>query len=275
MSTLDISTEHCVIEQRDKVLLITLNRPERKNALSPAMLIGMYRAWRHLDEAADDDLCCAILTGTGDTFCAGMDLKQGSQPSEDAAGKEILELMKKIPDLHWQSLLRNNRPMKPIILAVEGYALAGGTEILQGTDIRVAAEDAVFGVTEVMRGLYPMGGSAVRLRRQIPYCVAAEMLLLGGHFSAQQALTFGLINRVVPKGKALDEAFAIATQLSACGPLSVKAIMRTLREVEECYSDADAMVEVDKLGWPVIQSKDAAEGMKAFAEKRKPKYIGQ
>lgn len=273
MKTLDISTDHCLIEQRDKTLVVTLNRPERKNALSPAMLMGMYHAWRLLDK--DEDLLCAILTGSGDTFCAGMDLKQGHTPSEDAAGKALMELMKSVPDLHWQSLLRNNRPSKPIILAVEGYALAGGTEILQGTDIRVAAKDAVFGVTEVMRGLYPMGGSAVRLRRQIPYCIAAEMLLLGEHFSADRALGFGLINRVVPKGKALEEAFSIADTLCACGPLSVNAIIRTLREVDECYSDTDAMLEVDKIGWPVIKSKDAQEGMRAFTEKRKPKYTGK
>jgi enoyl-CoA hydratase len=270
---LEISTEHCLIDQQDKTLIITLNRPERKNALSPAMLMGMYRAWRHLDE--NEELLCAILTGTGETFCAGMDLKQGHEPTDDQAGKELLETMKSVPDLHWQSLLRNNRPSKPIILAVEGYALAGGTEILQGTDIRVAAEDAVFGVTEVMRGLYPMGGSAVRLRRQIPYCLAAEMLLLGEHFSAKQALEFGLINRVVPKGKALEEALSIAETLSACGPLSVRAIMRTLREIDECYSDTSAMTEVDKIGWPVIQSKDAKEGMRAFSEKRTPKYRGE
>ena len=271
--TLKISTEHCMIERQDKTLIVTLNRPESKNALSPAMLLGMYHAWRHLDK--DETLLCAILTGNGETFCAGMDLKQGNKPSDDEAGKLLLETMKQVPDLHWQSLLRNNRPCKPIILAVEGYALAGGTEILQGTDIRVAAEDAVFGVTEVMRGLYPMGGSAVRLRRQIPYCLAAEMLLLGEHFSAEQALRFGLINRVVPKGKTLQEALAIADTLSSCGPLSVHAIMRTLREVDECYSDHDAMVEVDKIGWPVIQSKDAQEGMRAFAEKRPAKYTGK
>ncbi len=273
MKDLDISTENCLVQQQDRILVVTLNRPERKNALSPSMLLGMYRAWRRLDE--DDGLLCVVLTGAGDTFCAGMDLKQGTTRAEGAASQELAEVMKKVPDLHWQSLLRDKRPMKPILLAVEGYALAGGTEILQGTDIRVAAEDAVFGVTEVMRGLYPMGGSAVRLRRQIPYCHAAEMLLLGAHYTAQQALDIGLINRVVPKGSALAETMKIAEQLCENGPLSIKAIIRTLREVEECCSDADAMKQVDEIGWPVIQSKDAKEGMKAFAEKRKANFKGE
>jgi len=270
---LDISTENCVVQQEGRILVVTLNRPERKNALSPSMLLGMYRSWRRLDE--DDELLCAVLTGTGDTFCAGMDLKQGTSQTDDAAGRELAKLMKEVPDLHWQALLRDNRPMKPLLLAVEGYALAGGSEILQGTDIRVAAEDATFGITEVVRGLYPMAGSAVRLRRQIPYCHAAEMLLLGAHYTAQQSLAIGLINRVVPKGKALEETMKIAEQLCENGPLSIKTITRTLREVEECYSDADAMKEVDKIGWPVIQSKDAQEGMKAFAEKRKANFKGE
>jgi enoyl-CoA hydratase len=115
-------------------------------------------------------------------FGAGMDLKTG--PSGDQQANEILELMNAIPDLHWQALLRHNQPKKQVILAVEGYALAGGTEILQGTDLRVAAEDAVFGITECKRGLFPLGGSTIRLRRQIPYALAAEALLLGRHVTA-------------------------------------------------------------------------------------------
>lgn len=126
---LDISTENCLVEKTGHVMVVTLNRPEAKNALNGAMLVGLYRAWRRLD--ADDDLYCAILTGTGDTFCAGMDLKTG--PGGDNSG-DIQAMMKEIPDLHWQALLRHQQPRKPVILAVEGYALAGGTEILQGTD---------------------------------------------------------------------------------------------------------------------------------------------
>lgn len=269
--TLDISTKNCTVEKEGHVLIVTLNRPEAKNALSPAMLIGMYKAWRRLDQ--DDDLYCAVLTGKGDTFCAGMDLKVGPGPGEDA--EEIQRLMKDVPNLHWQALLRDNLPRKPIILAVEGYALAGGTEILQGTDIRVGAEDAVFGITEVTRGLFPLGGSTVRLRRQIPYCLAAEILLLGRRLSAEEALRFGLINRVVPKGKALDEALKIAHELCENAPLSIKAITRALREIQEDVPEELAMKKQDEIGWPIFATEDSKEGMRAFKEKRKPIYKGR
>lgn len=269
---LDISTKNCRIEKKGHVLLVTLARPEAKNALSSAMLVGMYNAWRRLDE--DKDLRVAILTGEGDTFCAGMDLKSGTDGDEDAA--MIQKLMQEVPDLHWQALLRHNQPMKPIVMAVEGYALAGGTEILQGTDIRVAAEDAVFGVTECKRGLFPLGGSTIRLRRQIPYALAAEILLLGRHISAQEAKEWGLINRVVAKGQALEEALKIAEEIANDNaPLSVQAILRSLRENQHNLSEADALAKEEQLGWAIFGTKDSKEGMKAFKEKRKPNFIGE
>jgi enoyl-CoA hydratase len=267
---LDISTNNCIIEQDGHILIVTLNRPEVRNAFNGPMLLGMYKGWRRLDE--DDNLFCAILTAKGDTFCAGMDLKVGPGGDEDAA--EFQTLMQSVPNLHWQALLREDRPNKPIILAVEGYALAGGTEILQGTDLRIGAEDSIFGVTEVIRGLYPLGASAIRLRRQIPYCLAAEILLLGRRISAQEALAWGLINRVVPKGKALEEAMKMAHQLCENGPLSLKAITRTLRELDESMPMAEALKIQDEIGWPVLSSEDAKEGMKAFKEKRKPIFKG-
>lgn len=269
---LDISTKNCRVEKKGHVLLVTLARPEAKNALSSAMLVGMYNAWRRLDD--DKDLRVAVLTGEGDTFCAGMDLKSGPEGDADAA--MIQKLMQDVPDLHWQALLRNNQPMKPIVMAVEGYALAGGTEILQGTDIRVAAEDAIFGVTECKRGLFPLGGSVVRLRRQIPYALAAEILLLGRHVTAQEAKDWGLINRVVPKGKALEEAMAIAEEIAnENAPLSIQAITRSLRENQFDLSETDALAKDEQLGWAVFASKDSKEGMKAFKEKRKPNFIGE
>jgi enoyl-CoA hydratase len=270
---LDITTKNCRIEREGHILIVTLNRPEAKNALSPAMLIGMYKAWRRLEE--DDDLYCAVLTGEGDTFCAGMDLKVGPSGGEGEDADEIRRLMQEVPNLHWQALLREDRPNKPIILAVEGYALAGGTEILQGTDLRVAAEDAVLGVTEVIRGLYPLGASTIRLRRQIPYCRAAEILLLGRRITASEALEWGLINRVVPKGQALEEALEMARQLCENGPLSIKGITRSLRELDESMPMAEALEAQDELGWPILLSKDAKEGMKAFKEKRRPDYKGR
>jgi len=269
---LDISTPNCTVEKDGHILIVTLNRPEAKNALSSQMLVGMYRAWRLLDE--EPELRAAILTGKGDTFCAGMDLKSGTDGDADA--QMIQDLMKEIPDLHWQALLRHNQPMKPVILAVEGYALAGGTEILQGTDLRVAAEDAVFGVTECKRGLFPLGGSTIRLRRQIPYALAAEILLLGRHVSAQEALDWGLINRVVPKGEALNEAMKMAKELTEeNAPLSVQAILKSLREHGHDLSEKEALEKEEQLGWTIFGTEDSKEGMKAFKEKRKPNFKGK
>ena len=271
MDPLSISTPTCLIARSGNTLLVTLNRPEAKNAFNPPMLVGMYRAWRLLD--GDDSLYCAVLTANGDTFCAGMDLKTGPEGGPDAI--EIQALMKEVPNLHWQALLRDNRPLKPLLLAVEGYALAGGTEILQGTDIRVGAEDAVFGVTEVARGLYPLAGSTIRLRRQIPYCLAAEILLTGRHVTAQEALAWGLINRVVPKGQALATALEIAAQIARNGPVAVRAVVQSLREHQECLDEDAAMLRSDAVGWPVFATEDAKEGMRAFKEKRPAEFKGR
>ena len=265
-----MNPEHCLVEREGHVLTVTLNRPEAKNALSAGMLAGMYRAWRQLDD--DPELRVAILTGRGDVFCAGADLKAMGGGERDEA---FQELMAEVPDLHWQALLRHNRPMKPIIAAVEGHAVAGGTEILQGTDIRVAGEGAVFGVTEARRGLFPLGGSSVRLRRQIPYTLAAEILLTGRHVTAQEALAFGLVGRVVPDGQAVAEAKKLAETICENGPLSIRALMRMLREIDESYPEADALGKELEIGGPVFASKDAREGPRAFAEKRKPVYRGE
>jgi len=265
-----MNTDHCLVERHDHVLVVTLNRPEAKIELSPGMLAGMYREWRRLDD--DPEIRCAVLTGRGDVFCAGADLKaMGKGDTDD----EFMKLMSEVPDVHWQALLRHNRPTKPIITAVEGFAVAGGTEILQGTDIRVAAEDATFGVTEARRGLFPLGGSSVRLRRQIPYTLAAEILLTGRHVTAREALAFGLVGRLVPKGQALAEAMKIAAEVAANAPLSIRALMRMLREVDESYSEADALAKELEYGSPVFGTQDAREGLKAFAEKRTPVYTGE
>ncbi len=265
-----MNLEHCLVEREGHVLVVTLNRPEAKNALSGGMLAGMYRAWRMLDE--DPELRVAILTGRGSVFCAGADLKAMGGGDRD---EELDKLMAEVPDLHWQALLRHNRPLKPIIAAVEGFAVAGGTEILQGTDIRVAAEDAISGVTEAKRGLFPLGGSSVRLRRQIPYTLAAEILLTARHVTAQEALDFGLVGRLVPSGQALAEAKKIAEEICDNGPVSIRALMRMLREIDESYSEADALLKELEIGGPVFASKDAREGPRAFAEKRKPVYTGE
>src|SRR6202045_5322703 len=203
-----------------------MNRPEAKNALSLPMLVGMVDAWYEID--SNDDIRCAILTGAGGTFCAGMDLKSMSGPGNESVQQRVAD----DPELHWKARLRHYSMKKPLIAAVEGWAVAGGTESLQATDIRVAGESAKFGVFEARRGLFPLGGSTVRLRRQIPFTVAMDLLLTAREVPAEEALRLGLIGHVVPDGTALDKALEIASVIGANGPLAVEAIKRSVRETE-------------------------------------------
>ena len=260
-----IDTEHLTFEVVGTTAIVTMNRPEAKNSLSGPMLVGMLDAWTEID--ANDDIRCAILTGAGGTFCSGMDLKSMSGPGNE----EVSRRMAEDPDLHWKALLRHHQLRKPLIAAVEGYAVAGGTEILQGTDIRVAGESAVFGLFEAKRGLYPLGGSVIRLVRQIPYTVAMDLLLTARAMSATEAKEVGLIGYVVPDGSALEKALEIAEVIGANGPLAVEAIKASLRATDG-MSEADALAKDLEFGWPIFTSEDAAEGMKAFAEKRPPVY---
>ncbi|MFP8874178.1 MAG: crotonase/enoyl-CoA hydratase family protein [Myxococcota bacterium] len=261
-----------LVEKEGPLLVVTLNRPEKKNAVNCEVMCRLYDAWVDLD--ADDALRVAILTGNGDTFCAGMDLSEIGKMQTGVAENEWMERAMKDPQLIYGAWLKTYRPTKPVILAVEGFARAGGTEILQGTDIRVAGESAQFGVTEVQRGLFPMAGSAVRLRRQISYAVAAEMLLAGGDLPAARAYALGLINHVVPDGTALAKAREIAERIAANGPLAVKAILATLRETET-LSEQEAFEVEQRHGMQVFASADAAEGPRAFLEKRKPVFTGK
>jgi enoyl-CoA hydratase len=261
-----------VIEKDGPVLTLTLNRPEKKNAVNCEALCRLYDAWVLLD--GDDALRAAILTGRGDTFCAGMDLAEIGKMQKGIADNEWMRRVQREPHVIFGGWLKTYRPTKPVILAAEGFARAGGTEILQGTDIRVAGESAMFGVTEVQRGLFPMAGSAVRLRRQIGYAVAAEMLLAGEDLPARRAYELGLVTHVVPDGQALAKAREIAGRIADNGPLAVKAILATLRETET-LSEEDAFVIEQKHGMQVMTSKDAVEGPRAFLEKRKPVFQGR
>ena len=266
--TLSISTDDCIIERDGPVVTFTMNRPEKKNALSPTMLVGLADGYRYVDE--NDEVRVAILTGAGGTFSSGMDLVAVNQPRSEYVERRMQEE----PNLHWRALLRDYRLTKPLIAAVEGYAVAGGTEMLQGTDIRVAAETATFGVWEAKRGLFPLGGSAVRLPRQIPYTRAMEILLSCRPVTAYEARDLGLIGRVVPEGHALGGARAVADQVAANGPLACQAILRAWRDTEG-LPDTEAMQIQDKIGWEVFASEDAQEGPRAFAEKRPPQYKGR
>jgi enoyl-CoA hydratase len=261
-----------IVEKDAHVLTVTLNRPEKRNAVNCEVMCLLYDAWRDLD--ADDDLRCAILTGAGNTFCAGMDLSEIPKLSSGKPDSEWMERVMQEPEVIYGAWLKTYRPTRPVILAAEGFARAGGTEILQGTDIRVAGESAVFGVTEVQRGLFPMAGSTVRLRRQIPYAIAAEMLLCGEDLPAKRALELGLINRVVPDGQALSAAREIAARIAENGPLAVKAILATLRSTET-LSEEEAFTVEQQHGMKVMTSKDAIEGPRAFLEKRKPVFRGE
>ncbi|MEY2465116.1 MAG: enoyl-CoA hydratase [Acidimicrobiaceae bacterium] len=259
---------HLLFERDGHVATLTMNRPEAKNALSSEMLARMYDGWVEVDE--DPEIRVCILTGAGGTFCAGMDLKAFASGFQ---ADTWTERFASDSDLAWKALLRHFRPRKPIICAVEGYALAGGTEILQGTDIRVAGEGAVFGISEVARGLFPLGGSTVRLRRQIPYTVAAEMLLTGRRVPAQEAKEIGLIGHVVPDGQALAKAHELAAVIAANAPLSVQAVLRSLREGAE-MSEADALANELEIGSPIFATNDAKEGATAFKEKRPANFTG-
>jgi len=269
----DPAPEPLVLVDADgPVLTVTINRPEKRNATNAEVLCRLYDAWVRLDQ--DDSLRVAILTGKGSTFCAGMDLAEILRLREGVRDNEWIIRLQDDPGISLRAFLKDYRPTKPVILAAEGFARAGGTEILQGTDIRVAGESAVFGVTEVQRGLFPMAGSAVRLRRQVPYAVAAEMLLTGEDLPAARAYELGLVNHVVPDGQALVTAREIAGRIARNGPLAVQAILATLRQAD-CLPEEQAFEIEMRLGLAVMGSKDAMEGPRAFLEKREPTFTGE
>jgi enoyl-CoA hydratase/carnithine racemase len=260
----DTEQPHALVERRGHVLIVTMNRPHARNALSGPMLAIMKDAWDQVD--SDPEIRVCILTGAGGAFCAGADLKAmtANHPGDSFSGGGMD--MSSI-----EPLLKGRRLTKPLIAAVEGPAVAGGTEILQATDIRVAGESARFGVAEARWGLFPLGGSAVRLVRQLPYTLAADLLLTARHITAAEAKEIGLIGYVVPDGQALARALEIAEVIAANGPVAVRAILRTIRETEGMPENEAFAIEA-KIGMEVFQSEDAKEGPRAFAEKRKPRF---
>jgi enoyl-CoA hydratase len=258
-----------LVERDGPVMTVTLNRPKRYNALTFTMFSLLADAWQ---EASDDPaIRVVVLTGNGGNFSSGMDLRAMAGDTDEEGSIDTSGRLKDDPDFIYRGLLKTYQPTKPVIAAVEGNAIAGGTEILQGTDIRVAGESAKFGVSEVRWSLYPMGGSAVRLRRQIPYTEAADILLTGKHISAAEAKRLGLIGHVVPDGGALAKAREIADVIAANGPLAVEAVLRTLRETDG-MTEKEAFAHESSYGVAVFGSEDAKEGPRAFKEGRTPNF---
>ena len=272
MTTQTPPEEHLLVERDGPVLVVTMNRPERRNALSASMMDGLSAAWDEVN--ANPDIRVAVLTGAGGSFCAGMDLDAATTAPPGDAFERGDESVAAIADGVIKPLLKGFLLDKPLIAAVEGPAVAGGTEILQGTDIRIAGQSARFGVSEVKWSLYPLGGSVVRLRRQIPYAVAAEILLTGRHLQAAEAKDIGLINEVVEDGHALERAREVAATVAANGPVAVQAVLRGLRAME-CMPESEAMRIDSQIGMPVFMSDDAKEGPLAFLEKRTPDFTGR
>jgi enoyl-CoA hydratase len=253
-------TELVLVERHDSVLTITLNRPHEKNAVNHAVAIQLAAALDKLD--ADPGVSVGVLTGAGGTFCAGMDLKafaRGEVPVLDGRGFGGLT----------RAMVR-----KPLIAAVEGWALGGGFELALGCDLIVAANDARFGAPEVTHGLVPSEGGLVRLPRRIPYHVALRVLLTGDPLSAGEASEHGLVDELTAPGAALERARALATRIAKNAPLALAAVKQVLRATQG-LDDRAAFERQDQLISGLLSSDDVREGARAFAEKRAPVWQGR
>ena len=249
-----------VVEQAGAVLVIAIDRPAQRNAVNRAVSLAIAAALDRLD--AEDGLRVGILTGRGSSFCAGMDLKafvDGERPELEGRGF---------------GGLTEAPPKKPLIAAVEGFALAGGCELALACDLIVAADDAWFGLPEVSRGLVAGSGGLVRLPRRIPAAIALEYALTGARMDAATAHRWGLVNRLAPSGGALAAALALAAEITANAPLSV-AMTKHIMATSPGWSDAEIWSRQRALVEPVLASDDAREGARAFAEKRAPEWQGR
>ena len=252
------TTDAVLTEKRGRILIITINRPEAKNAVNAAVSQGLADATDALD--ADPGLSVGIVTGAGGSFCAGMDLKAFAR-GENVAVKG-------------RGLGFTERPaVKPVIAAVEGFALAGGTELALATDLIVAARNSAFGIPEVKRGLVAAGGGLLRLPTRIPYQIAMELALTGDPLPAERAHELGLVNVLAEPGHALEAAIELAERITVNGPLAVAATKRVIVE-SRSWSPEDQWREQATIIMPVFSSKDAKEGAVAFAEKRPPNWTG-
>jgi enoyl-CoA hydratase len=255
-----MSDQAILSDQRDGILIITINRPEARNAVNGDVASGIAAALDQLD--ADDDLRVGIVTGAGGYFSAGMDLKafmQGESPYANDRGF---------------AGITQRAARKPLIAAVEGFALAGGFEIALSCDLIVASREARFGIPEVKRSLVAAGGALLRLPKRIPYHLAMELALTGEPISAQRAMEIGIVNRLVEPGSALDSAVELANQIVKNGPLALMASKEILQKAVD-WDEAEGWAKQGELSGPVFTSEDAREGATAFAEKREPVWRGR
>ena len=253
-------SDEVLVERRGAVQVITINRPQARNALNAAVGQGIAAAVDELDGA--DDLRVGVLTGAGGTFSAGMDLKgflRGESPSVEGRGL---------------CGITQTPPRKPLIGAVEGWALAGGFELLLACDLVVAARTARFGVPEVKRSLVAGAGAAMLLPRRIPFAIAMELLLTGEPFGAERAAEVGLVNRLAEEGGAIDGALELAGLIAANGPLAVAATKQIARSSAD-WTLGDGWARQAEIMTPVFGSEDAVEGATAFAQKRAPVWKGR
>ncbi|WP_194830014.1 crotonase/enoyl-CoA hydratase family protein [Nocardia sp. XZ_19_231] len=253
-------SDEVLVERRGGVQVITINRPQARNALNAAVAVQVAAAVDELD--ADDELRVGVLTGAGSTFSAGMDLKaflRGESPAIEGRGLCGISM---------------TPPVKPLIGAVEGWALAGGFELLLACDLVVAARTARLGVPEVTRGLVARAGAAMLLPGRVPFAVALELLLTGEPVSAERAFEVGLVNRLTGEGEALAGALELAAVVAGNGPLAVAATKRIARASRE-WSWEQGWAEQAVITAPVFASADAKEGASAFAEKRAPVWQGR
>lgn len=261
-------------EVKGHVAIVTLNRPDARNAINPEVAVRLADAWSAAKE--DDNVRVIVVTGKGSAFCAGADLGQlipmisGARKPENEFDHRVI----KEPNITSRALLRNFDTEKPVIAAINGHAIAGGMEMVQGTDIRVACPEAKFGVQEVKWAIFPAGGSTVRLPVQLPFAKAMELLLTGDLISAAEAQAIGFLNYVVPADQIMAKAMEIAEKIAANGPIAVKAIRKSARA---CLGkpEQEALRIESEISGPVFQTEDAREGPRAFMEKRKPQYKGR
>ncbi|MFE3543959.1 crotonase/enoyl-CoA hydratase family protein [Nocardia sp. NPDC059177] len=251
-------SDEVLVERHGRTLVITINRPDARNAVNLAVSQGLADAVDELD--ASPELSVAIVTGSGGNFSAGMDLKAfaaGEYPYVAGRGLGFTE----------------QPPAKPIIAAVEGYALAGGTELVLATDLVVASKTATFGIPEVKRGLVAGGGALLRLQGRIPYQKALELALTGDSFTAEDAAGWGFVNEVAEPGEALARALALAERITANGPIAVAVTKQVIVSSAEWGADERWQKQMELIA-PVFATRDAQEGAKAFAEKRPPHWTG-